>query len=942
MVTFIFTDVEGSTDLLRRLGDHEYAALLSLHHRLLREVFGTYHGREIDTQGDAFFVAFTEAADAAAAAVAIQRSVLAQQWPDGAAVRLRIGLHTGDPVRTGTGYVGLDVHRASRICAAGYGGQILVSQTTRAAIEDRLPSGVTLRTVGRYRLKDLQEPELLSQLLHADLPVSFPPPRSLDAIPNNLPVQLTSFIGRDHEIMELRRLLSTTRLLTLTGPGGCGKTRLGLQLAAEVLDEFPDGVWLVELAALTNPTLVPQAVASVLGVREEPAQPLVATLTEWVRPRHLLVILDDCEHLVNATAFLAETLLLAGPGLSIAATSREPLGIMGELTYRVPSMMVPAAPGPLSIGALSAVEATRLFIERAAFTRPDLELGDADAPPIAQICAALDGIPLAIEMAAARVKTLTVAQIAQRINDRFGLLTGGSRTALPRHQTLQAVLDWSYELLAPAERTALRALSVFPAGFSLAAAEEVCTGPPIQSADVLQLVSQLADKSMLVAERQGAELRYHLLGTIRQYGLERLVQSQEAPAVRRRQLGWCIKFVAQVDPANRPEQAWIGELEAEHDTMRAGLAWGLESGDVPAVLRLAGALAQFWLVRGYWTEGRRWLEAALTAGINVDPDIQARGLLGLARIAEYQGDYDDARMFSEAGLALQQHLGDGKEVAGALRTLGNIAYGRGDYSAAEQLYEESLSYGYAARDDRTIAATLINLAIVADHRADYDRATALGRQSLEIFTSVDDRRGMAFTLYVLGLLASDQGEYDAAEPLFEQSLSLRRALGDRRGISGSLHSLGQVAHSRGDYARARGLYEESLALRRDLGDKQGVSTALGSLAMVAHDEGDAESAQRQWRESLAIRQSIGDRSGIAECLERLAVFRPAPTDAVRLLAAARALRELIQAPGSVRQQQHAAGDLERLRQQMDENAFSGAWADGRSMPLAQAIALALG
>lgn len=939
-VTFLFTDVEGSTDLVRRLGDQAYSALLADHHRLLRDSVRAHQGREVDTQGDAFFIAFAEAIDAAAAALAIQRAVGTHPWPATTPLRVRVGLHTGDALRTGTGYVGMDVHRAARICAAGYGGQILVSQTTRDAVLDRLPDQATLRLLGRYRLKDLQEPEALYQLVHPELAVAFPPPRSLDSIPNNLPLQLTSFIGRERELADVRRLFSTTRLLTLTGPGGCGKTRLALQAAAELVDEFPDGVWLVELAALTDPALVTQAVAGTLGVGEESGRPLGTTLADATRSKRLLLILDNCEHLIDASARLTESLLLAGGGLRVLATSREPLGIAGEMVYRVPSLLVPDARVSLTIRDLSQAEATRLFIERAVFARPDVPLTDADAPAIAQISTALDGIPLAIEMAAARLRTLTVIQIAQRINDRFGLLTGGSRTALPRHQTLQAVLDWSYDLLSDGERAALQCVSVFPAGFTLDAAEHVCAGAGLRPGDVLHLISQLTDKSMLFANGHGGEVRYRLLDTIRQYAAERLVRSGRAPAVRTSQLAWSATFIGGFDRADLPEHEKMDRIAGEHDALRAGLAWALESGDVSAAARLAASLAAFWLVRGYWTEGRRWLETTLTAGVNVDPEVQARGLLGLARIAEYQGDYQDAKTFTEAGLALQQHLGDAGEVAGALRTLGNIAYGRSDYAAARQLYEESLAYGRTADDRRMIAGTLINLGIVADHQGDHGRAAALGRESLALFRSLDDRRGTAFALHVLALLELDEGDHEAAAPLFEESLAIRRSLNDRRGISGSLHSLGLIARARGDQARAQALHEESLTLRRELGDKQGVGASLSSLAVVAWDRGDLETARRLWRESLTLRHTIGDQVGIAECLEHLAIVASTPDDAVRLLAATSALRDTISAPGSPANQEMVRDELQRRRQELGDTRFDAAWRDGRSMPAAAAIGLA--
>lgn len=940
-VTFLFTDVEGSTDLVRRLGDQAYSTLLTAHHRLLRDSISSHRGQEVDTQGDAFFIAFADAPDAAAGALAIQRSVGAHNWPSGTPLRVRIGLHTGEAIRTGTGYVGIDVHRAARICSAGYGGQILVSQTARDAVMDRLPDQASLRLLGQFRLKDLQEPEALYQLVHPDLALAFPPPRTIDAIPNNLPLQLTSFIGRDRELTDVRRLFSTTRLLTLTGSGGCGKTRLALQAAAELIDEFPDGVWFVELAALTDPALVTQAAAGVLGVTEEPGRGLAPTLADAVRAKRLLLILDNCEHVVNAAAHLTESLLLAAGGLKVLATSREPLGIAGEMVYRVPSLFVPETGASLTLRDLARGEATRLFMERAMFARPDIPFTDADAAAIAQIAAALDGIPLALEMAAARLRTMTVTQIAQRINNRFGLLTGGSRTALPRHQTLQAMLDWSYDLLSEEERIVLQCVSVFPAGFTLDAAEHVCAGVGVRVGDVFGLISQLADKSMLIAGGHGRDVRYRMLDTIRQYAAERLVRSGRASVVRTGQLAWCTTFMGRLERDDVPEHERMDRIAAEYAALRTGLAWARESGDVSTAARLAVSLFTFWLVRGFWSEGRQWLEATLTAGVNVDPDVQARGLLGLARIAESQGDYEEAKTFSEAGLALQRHLGDAREVAGALRTLGNIAYGRSDYAAAQQLYEESLAYGRTAGDQRMVAATLINLAVVADHRGDFPNAAALANESLGLFRVAGDRRGTAFVLDFLGVVAADQGDDDTAEPLLQEGLTLRRELGDRRGMSASLYHLGEIARGRGDLDRARELHQESLEIRRELGDKQGIATSLAGLAMTASALPDQPAARTLWRESLSLRQGIGDRDGIAECLEQLAGLSADHVHSAMLIAAAQAVRDAVQSPGSPLTRLAVNRKAAWLKEQLGPAAFDAAVIRGRQTPLDDIVKLAL-
>ncbi|MGH2376538.1 MAG: ATP-binding protein, partial [bacterium] len=434
-VTFLFTDIEGSTDLIERLGDTGYAQMLAEHQRLLRAAFGAQGGREIQVHGEGFLVAFQSARSAVRSAVAAQRALSGYPWPEGASPRVRIALHTGEALSAAEGYVGLDVHRAARICSVAWGGQILLSKTTRIVIGD-LPDGVSLRDLGEQRLKDLAHPQHLFQVLVDDLPADFPPLRSLDTHRNNLPIQLTSFIGRGREMADVKRMLATSRLVTLTGTGGAGKTRLALQVAADLLEQFPDGVWLVELASLADPALIPQRVAAALGAREEPIRPLLITLQDYLQSKELLLVLDNCEHAVAACASMAETLLRACPNLRIIATSQQGLRIAGEWTYRVPSLSLPDPDRLPSVESLTECEAVRLFVERARACRPGFDMTRENARAVAQVCSRLDGIPLAIELAAARVKLMSVEQTAARLDDRFHLLGGGSRTAPPRHQTL--------------------------------------------------------------------------------------------------------------------------------------------------------------------------------------------------------------------------------------------------------------------------------------------------------------------------------------------------------------------------------------------------------------------------------------------------------------------------------------------------------------------------
>ncbi len=587
-VTFLFTDIEGSTRLLQQLGNR-YADVLADYRRLLHDAVQDRGGLEVDNQGDAFFFAFSSARDAVAAAVTAQQAISTHAWPRGALVRVRMGLHTGEALATETRYVGIDVHRAARIGATGHGGQVLVSDTTHALVARDLPEIMSLRDLGEHRLKDLAHPHHLFQVVVADLPADFPPLKSLDTLPNNLPRQLTSFIGRERETAEIKRQFTTTYLLTLTGTGGSGKTRLGLQVAADVIDEFPDGVWWVDLAALADPPLVPQTVASTLSLREQPGRPLIETLLEHLQPRTLLLVLDNCEHLLFACAQLVDALLRGCPHFKTLVTSREGLGIAGETLYPVPSLSTPDPQRVPPPEQLAHYEAVQLFTERAMAIQPTFRVTQRNAEAVAQVCRRLDGIPLAVELAAARVKVLPVDQIASRLDDQFRLLTGGSRMALPRHQTLRAAMDWSHNLLSDPERTMLRRLSVFAGGWTLEAAEAVCMGEGVEATDPLDLMTRLVDKSLVIAEARDGQGRYRLLETVRQYSRDRLLESGEAEVVRKRHRDFFLALgeSAETHRGGPNQVMWLDRLEAEHDNLRAALEWSLGGGDAEAALRLA-------------------------------------------------------------------------------------------------------------------------------------------------------------------------------------------------------------------------------------------------------------------------------------------------------------------------------------------------------------------
>ena len=944
-VTFLFTDIEGSTTLLRQMKD-AYADVLADCRRLIRAAVQERGGREVDTEGDAVFAAFPSAREAVLAAVTAQQRILRHPWRAGVHVRVRMGLHTGEARVAEGGYVGMDVHRAARICAAAHGGQILLSDTVYALVIRDLPDAVTLRDLGEHRLKDLTHPHRLFQTLAPDLPADFPPLRSLDAHRHNLPIQLTSFIGREREIAEVERLLGAVRLVTLTGAGGAGKTRLALQLAAEILEGYPDGVWLAEFAPIADPALVPKTVASALTVPEQPGRDMTDTLVEALRPKSLLLVLDNCEHLLAACRDVAAALLRTCPNVWILATSQEGLGVPGETLWRVPSLSVPEdlrhLPGPKE---LVRYDAVRLFVDRAVTTTPGFTVTSDNAPAVAQVCRRLDGIPLAIELAAARVKVLAVEQIAGRLDDRFRLLTGGSRIVLPRQQTLRAAIDWSYGLLSDHERAMLRRLSVFAGGWTLEAAEAVCAGGGIEPWDVLDLLTQLVDKSLAVAQTHGGEARYHLLETVREYGRERLRDSEAVEQVQCRHRDWYLALAEQIEPKldGHEQETWLDRLERENDNLRASLDWSFEHRDAEAVMRLAKSLYRFWEIHGYWSEGLHWLEAALSFDSGAPSPMRARVLSAAGALARLLGDTQRAVARLEESVAAYRVLGDKRGMADALLLLGITAYRQSDYDRAFALLEESAALSRASGDKTTLAFSIYLLGILARVRGDYGKAEALCKESLTLNQASGLKWRAGLSLDGLGLVALCQGDYERAKSLLQQALTLQEQEGYVYGQAASLNSSSIVAYVQGDYERAGVLSEQSLALSRKIGDKGAIARSLNVLGRIAFRHGNFEEAVEKHNESLALFRELGEKLGIVQALERLGsvAVASAPIRAARLLGAATHVRETIGAPLPAYERAEHDTAVDHVRAQLDRAAFSAAWAEGRAMTLEQAVEYAL-
>jgi len=819
VLTFLFTDIEGSS----RLWEQDPVAMrsaLARHDTLLCDAIERHGGCVFKKWGDQVCGVFGVGPSAIAAAVEAQQALQCDASPTVGPLRVRMALHSGHAEEHEGDYLGPPVNRVARLLSAAYGGQVLLSGVTRELARHALPADVELRDLGEHRLRDLAGPEHVFQILHPSLPDDFPPLRSLEALIHNLPIQLTSFIGRDREVEEAKQLIDVTRLLTLTGAGGCGKSRLALQVAADILHRYPDGACFVELAAVPDAAVVPSSVASALGTREDPGRRIVAALIDHLQHKSFLLILDNCEHLVSACAELADMLLRACAGLTILTTSREPLAVGGETVFHVPSLAVPAAARPPSAAAVAQSEAGRLFAERATGVLPGFAVTDENAPAIAEVCRRLDGIPLAIELAAARLRVLSPQEIASRLNDRFRLLTAGSRSALPHHQTLQATMDWSHDLLTLAQQCLFRRLAVFAGGWALDAAESVCTGGQVDAPEVLDLLSALVEKSLVVRDvGPRAATRYRLLETVRQYARERLDAEGESVAVRERHAEYYLALAERAGLSGSDQEIWLGRLEAEHDNLREALYTALSTGATDVPLRLATALYPFWEMHGHFEEGHRWLQQALATCRTAPPATRAQALLAAGTMAWSQGDYAHSKELNEEALSLFQAEGDEQGMALALNHVAVNCVNLGDVSQGRLLYDQSLALARKTGNQRTVVYALINM----------------------------------------GELARLQRQYEQATSHHEEALAVSRALGDRWLAAHPLYYLGSTAWREGDNVRAKSLYRESLTIRRDLVEKRGISMCLIGLAGVAVALGDAPRGARLLGAAEALQDEIGHR-----------------------------------------------------------------------------------
>ena len=899
-VTFLFTDIEGSTPLAQQY-PAELPALLARHHAILHQAIAAHRGHVFQIVGDAFSAAFFTAGDALAAALDAQRALQHEAWQP-APIKVRMGMHAGaaqaDAIEARAGgYAGYaTLAHAQRVMSSATGGQVLLSHTTAELVRSELPAAVTLRDMGEHRLKGFAQPEQLWQLVAPDLTAEFPPLKSLTTVPNNLPLQLTSFIGREKEIAEIKELLNSARLVTLTGSGGTGKTRLSQEIGAELLPAFANGVWLIELAPLRDESQIIPALAQVFGLQALPFNPLANIVTDYLRDKKLLLILDNCEHLIAACARIADDLLRQCAGLKILASSREALGIAGEIAYRIPS--------------LAESESTQLFVERARAANARFALTDANAPAIAQICQRLDGIPLAIELAAARTKLLSPEQIAARLDDMFRLLVGGSRTALPRQQTLRALIDWSYDLLCDEEKHLLQCASVFAGGWTMEALEFVADEPA-----TLELLDQLLNKSLVVSEEREGVMRYFMLETIRQYAREKLFDAKQAPAARDRHF---IYFRNQssglwdIPRFTGDQMQRMKSLQVEVENLRAAFEWGLQN-HVQDTLDLGANMASCISSIAGQVEGITILKAAMEKFRALPPvegdanrlrkEIYFRGCFSLGILLQGTNEVMLSRSMLKEAIAIARELGD-KNLLG----LGLEMYA---------------SVSAMIKADDTLAAA---------------------EEGLEIFKELNDNSGMAMAYGTLGRWKTLHGNLQEAEKYIELFLSIIK-YGSISYQSAFLYlGMGMGARSQGHFDRAQRHFEEGLKIFKLMGHKGLMAAMTSEIAHTQRAMGNFGVAKTTYRETITVLQDNGNRPAVAhqlECFAMIAVSEEEPQRAAKLFGAAAAIRE---ATGHTRTDEEEAEEVQfmsRLHAMLPEAEFNALWAEGKSMPMAQAVQFAL-
>lgn len=981
--TFLFTDIEGSTRLAQEYVD-EYVAALQKHNTVLKAKLEQHGGIIFQIIGDAFCCAFENAGDAVRAAADIQKA-LTEKLTDSIRISVRIGIHTGPAERKENNFSGyLTLARTARIMSSAYGDQIIVSNDTYKAAGGPEAAGIELlgfKDLGERKLKDLIQPIRLYQVISKDLRDEFPPLKTLDFRPNNLPYLLTSFIGREYELKKAKELFNETRLLTFTGAGGSGKTRLALQMAAEMTDEFSGGVWLIDLASATDEEKITASVIKALNIEDAAGKSESDLIVSYLKNKQILLILDNSEHIIKDASVFAEETLVKCPGVKIIATSREALRCHGELTFSVLPFETPDPEKKHSPESLMMNDAVRLFAERAEAIQGNFELSDENAKAVISICRTLDGLPLAIELAVARIRSLTVEKINDRLRDRFTLLTGGKRTALPRQQTLKTMIDWSYELLTEPEKILWVRISVFTGGWTLEAAEAICCGDSISNVMVMDLLGELTDKSMISYKQDTG--RYSILESLKQYGLEKLNEIGDKDKIRTAHLEYFSSFAVNTEPElySKEEEIWLEKLNEDYDNLQSAISWSVKKHFYETGAKLAAALGEFWQRRGYYHSGLKQLDCFLKNPGSISSDLYAKVLYraasmylflgnfekagqmyeesrkifeeegdeisvllsinGKGSLSLYRGDYKNAQKIFSENLRLARKLKENRIIATSLNNLGNIEYSLGNYDKAGELYEESLLYRRKTGNKNGIAIALLNLGNIAVDKGDYDLTRKYFEEGLELSKITKNKRLIANCLTGLANLEFINKNFEAAKKITLESLEIDQETGDRRGIPRSLNNLGLIEYLNENFEKAKSYHLESLALVRETGEKSGIAETLNALGNVEFSLGNHEDAKKYFSEALEIKKELGEKAGIIESMMGFAGIYIAggePEKGVTLLGAAES--ELL----SMGKIQQTAGKfyLENIKQMISKDTFSDYdkyYSKGKTLMLEDAISM---
>ena len=981
-VTFLFTDIEGSTKLAREF-PQTWEAWRARHHQVLREVIESNNGFVFQIIGDAFCAAFYKAGDALRAAVKAQQDLQSENWGD-CVIRVRMGIHTGEAEEQDSEYKGyLTLSFVQRLMSAGHGGQVLLSDAAQNSLHGGLPENTALQDLGKHYFKGFPDPLRVFQILAPGLPTSFPPLRALNIRPTNLPIQLTSFVGREKQLADVKRLLQDAHMLTLVGPGGTGKTRLAIQAGSELIEQYPDGVWLVELAPILDPVFVPRTTALTLGLRDEPQRPVIDMLCDYLRDKKILIILDNCEHLVDACARLADRVLHAAEDVRIFATSREALGIAGEVSYRVPSLELPDIAQLPPAESLGQYEAVKLFIDRATSAVPTFTVTNENAPALAQICHQLDGIPLAIELAAAKVRVLSLEQITKRLGDRLRLLTGGSRTVLERHQTLRAAIDWSYNLLPAAEQVLFRRLSVFVGGWTLEAAESVCADASVKSEDILNLLEHLINKSLVIMDEVQNETRYSILETLRQYANEKLVEAKESDALRDRHLEYFLNLAEAAEPCLiRPEQLeWLAKLDADYKNIRFALEWALGNETTETSLRLCAALGWFWWVRCYWQEGIGWLHSALNKPSQQSKRenvFRVKALYHDAALANELGDVEQMKRSAERSLSLAQNVLDKRDIAiarfytgWALERLNNhhhalslLEQSLKDFREIKDVYWESVAYrllGYLrgiygkinwdeqadyelslarkAGERKNLADVLVNRAYQLFHLNRLEEAAHYAEEANMLSKQVGS--GWNESRYFSAQISWLRGDYKAAREILMEIRERSNALGDRNGRSQTNVDLAILTLEEEDLCGARTYLEESLAIAREIGNKSSIAFRLAVLGNISYRETNMQEFKQSYRESFLLAQALGILAKRTILILMLyTIPSQKPQKAVRILGAINRSETESTRPVHPLWKRYCDRAEEYTRRILGHEEFEASFAEGQKLSMDEAIDLA--